>query len=106
MLGDDHPETAEDLQTFGELELRTGNFKHGLELATQAIAVRERAFGASSDAVAKSEVTIANLLIDSGHPEDALPHAQRGIDIATKNHGPESAYVAAATRASAPRTPT
>lgn len=96
VLGADHPATAEDLQTLGELQLRTGQFKDGLASATGALAIRERVFGASSDAVAKTEVTLANLLVDSGHAADAVPHAQRGIEVASHNHGADSTYVAAA----------
>ena len=58
--------------------------------------VREKVFGPDADVVAKSHQTLANLLIDSGHPADALPHAQRAIDIAVKNHGADSAFAAPA----------
>jgi tetratricopeptide (TPR) repeat protein len=94
ILGDDHPQTAEDLQGLAELELRMGHFDDGLALADKALAVRERVFGADSDAVAKSQNTLANLLVDSGHPEDAMPHAQRALQIANKNHGPDSSFAA------------
>jgi len=94
ILGEDHPQTAEDLEGLAELELRTGHFKDGLALAEKVLAIRERVFGAESDVFAKSQNTLANLLVDSGHPEEALPHAQRALEIATKNHGADSSYAA------------
>lgn len=95
VLGEDHPQTAEDLEGLAELELRMGHFKDGLDLAEKALAVREHVFGADSDVVAKSQNTLGNLLLDSGHPEEALPHSQRALEIATKNHGADSTFAAA-----------
>jgi tetratricopeptide (TPR) repeat protein len=95
VLGEDHPQTAEDVQGLADLELRMGHFKEGKELAAKALAVRARVFGAESDVVAKSEKTLADLLLDSGDAEGALPHAQHALDIATKHHGADSLYAAA-----------
>ena len=47
ILGSDHPDTAEDAQTLGELELRVGRFPEGLAQAKRALAILERALGAT-----------------------------------------------------------
>jgi tetratricopeptide (TPR) repeat protein len=53
-------------------------------------------FGADADVVAVSHRTIANLLIDGGHPTEALPHLQRAIAIGEHNHGAGAVEVAGA----------
>src|SRR6185312_6380857 len=58
VLGEDHPHTAEDLEQLAEIELRTGNFEQGLAIIERVVAVRERVYGATSDLVAKSLLTM------------------------------------------------
>ncbi|HUJ63301.1 MAG TPA: tetratricopeptide repeat protein, partial [Kofleriaceae bacterium] len=96
ILGDQHPDTADDLQVECELLLRTGKFDEGLAACRAALAVREHVFGAQSDQVARTEKTIGDVLVDGGHTTDALPHLQRAIDIAEHNHGPEAPALASA----------
>ena len=95
-LGDDHPDTAEDLQTLSQLQLRTGHFEDGIATSNKALAIRERTFGADSDQVSQTLLTIGNLMVDSGHPAEAEPKLRRSLEIAEKVHGAESPRVAAA----------
>jgi tetratricopeptide (TPR) repeat protein len=67
-----------------------GQYERAERLARDAVALKERALGKDHPDVAISLNVLADILNEEGRPSDALPIANRAIEILSKNGDPEA----------------
>jgi tetratricopeptide (TPR) repeat protein len=89
-----HPVRATILASFAALESREGADARSVEMATEALEIQERAFGAKHPTLAVTLNGLGTSLQAVERLEEAKRALQRAVDIHREVHGPRSAAVA------------
>lgn len=93
LLGVSHPKTSKTFLIMGKLQTLLRNFGQAESLVQQALYSVLAEYGDSSVEYGESVYAFADVLIDEGKIDEALPYAKKAFEIRSQKYDEESAQV-------------
>lgn len=84
ILGSEHPDVAQALEAQARLYSRGGDAKKALELDSEALTIREAAYGEEHTIVARSHYYVGVSLMQKHENEEAIRALRRALDMALR----------------------
>lgn len=93
-LGPDHPDVANQLNSYGGALQEHGEYGEALRRYSRALAIWEHSLGHEDRRVGMVLNNIGSVLMDQGRIAEALPRLERALAVLEATQGPEHPWVA------------